>query len=213
MTFSTRARRLALAAGTTLVFAFAVAPAIAADHTVDIVGLTFEPAEITVAVGDTVTWEVTESIGATHSVTSGAPGGPDIGAEFDSGDEGLINVGETFEHTFENAGTFPYYCTVHGASMSGEVVVEEAGASEAPGASEPPPATEPPAASEEPGSSEPPGASEAPGSSEGPEASEPPHELRDPIPADRKLLAAGILGATLVILFGAAAVWRRMNPA
>ncbi|HYK94759.1 MAG TPA: plastocyanin/azurin family copper-binding protein [Candidatus Dormibacteraeota bacterium] len=30
---------------------------------------------------------------------------------------------------------------------------------------------------------------------------------------DRKLIAAGILALTLVVLFGAAIVWRRMNPA
>lgn len=193
--------------------AVAVGSVAAADQTVNIVGLTFEPAEITVAVGDTVTWEVTESIGAPHSVTSGAPGGPDIGAEFDSGDDGLVNNGETFEHTFETAGTFAYYCTVHGASMSGQVVVEEAGASEAPVVSEPPGESESPATSEAPVVSEQPGESESPGASGAPEESEPPHELRDPIPPERKLTAAGLLAATLVILFGAAAVWRRMNPA
>jgi plastocyanin len=207
MTFSMRARRLVLTAGTTLVLAFAVTPVIAADHTVNIVGLVFEPPEITVAVGDTITWEVTESIGAPHSVTSGTPGDADAGEEFDSGPAGLANVGETFEHTFESAGTFDYYCTVHGEAMSGQVVVQDAGASE------PPVASEPPAASEAPGVSQPPGASEAPGESEAPGTSEPPHEPRDPIPPESKLLAAGVLAATLVILFGAAAVWRRMNPA
>ena len=30
---------------------------------------------------------------------------------------------------------------------------------------------------------------------------------------DRKLIAAGILALTLIVLFGAAMVWRRMNPA
>jgi plastocyanin len=33
------------------------------------------------------------------------------------------------------------------------------------------------------------------------------------IPAEKKLLGAGILVVTLVILFGSAIVWRRMNPA
>jgi plastocyanin len=212
MTFTTRGRRLALGAGTALLLAFAVAPAFAADHTVNIVGLTFEPAEITVAVGDTVTWEVTESIGAPHSVTSGTPDDPDKGSVFDSGAEGLIEVGETFEFTFDSAGTYAYYCTVHGASMSGQVVVGEAGASEPPVASEPP-ASEPPAGSEPPAASEPPGASGGPGASGAPGPSEPPHELKDPIPTESKLLAAGVLGAVIVILFGAAAVWRRMNPA
>jgi hypothetical protein len=30
---------------------------------------------------------------------------------------------------------------------------------------------------------------------------------------DRKVIGAGILVVTLVVLFGAAIVWRRMNPA
>jgi plastocyanin len=207
MTFFTRARRLALGAGTALVLAFVVGPAIAADHDVDIVGLTFEPAQITIAVGDTVIWTVTESIGAPHSVTSGTPDDPDRGSEFDSGADGLENDGETFEWTFDTAGTFPYYCTVHGASMSGQVVVGEAEASpaESPEASAP---AESPEASE-------PSAEATPGESPGasPPAAEPPHEPGVPITPERKLLAAGILAATLVILFGAAAVWRRMNPA
>jgi plastocyanin len=200
-------RVLAALAAVGAIAVFAVGSAVAADETVNIVGLQFEPADITVSVGDTVTWEVTESIGAVHSVTSGEPGGADIGAEFDSGDDGLVEVGETFAHTFETAGTFAYYCTVHGASMSGQVVVQDAGASE------PPAASESPAESEPPGASEPPSASAEPGASEPPGTSEPPHEPREPIPAERKLLAAGVLAATIVILFGAAAVWRRMNPA
>jgi plastocyanin len=202
MTLPTRIKRaLAALAVVGAGAAVAVGSVAAADQTVNIAGLEFEPAEITVAVGDTITWEVTEAIGSPHSVTSGTPGDADAGEEFDSGPAGLADVGETFEHTFESAGTFDYYCTVHGASMSGQVVVAEAGASE------------PPAESEPPAKSEPPTASEAPGESEAPEASEPPHELREPISSERKLLAAGVLGATLVILFGAAAVWRRMNPA
>jgi plastocyanin len=210
MTFFMRARRLALVAGTVVILAFAVAPAIAADHEVDIVGLSFEPAEITVAVGDTVTWKVAESIGANHSVTSGTPDDPDKGSEFDSGDEGLRDDGDTFEWTFDSAGTFAYYCTVHGASMSGQVVVGEAAAS--PGTS--PEASAPAESPEASEAAEPsPGASpgESPGAS--PPVAEPtPHEPGVPIPPDRKLMAAGILAATLVILFGAAAVWRRMNP-
>ena len=214
MTFFMRVRRLALVAGTVVILAFAVAPAIAADHEVDIVGLKFEPAQITVAVGDTVTWTVTQSIGANHSVTSGTPDDPDKGSAFDSGANGLADDGETFEWTFDTAGTFAYYCTVHGASMSGQVVVGEAGASpaESPEASAPvesAAASTPPEPSPEASPGESPGAS--PGAS--PPATEPPHEPGVPITPERKLLAAGILAATLVILFGAAAVWRRMNPA
>lgn len=210
MTFLMRARRLALIAGAVVILAFAVAPAIAADHEVDIVSLTFEPAQITVAVGETVTWKVTESIGANHSVTSGTPDDPDKGSAFDSGAEGLSADGDTFDWTFDTAGTFAYYCTVHGASMSGEVVVAEAEAST--GASPEASAPESPEASEAAEPSPEASAGESPAAS--PPVAEPtPHEAGVPVPPERKLLAAGVLAATLVILFGAAAVWRRMNPA
>lgn len=51
----------------------------------------------------------------------------------------------------------------------------------------------------------------APGQS--PPPSEPAAGEGGPISASTKLIGAGILVATLVVLFGAAWVWRRMNPA
>ena len=68
----------------------------------------FEPKEITVSAGDTVTWKFEGS--AAHNVT-----GP--GFESD-----LQSKGE-FEHTFEEAGEIDYVCTVH-PGMTGKVVVE-----------------------------------------------------------------------------------------
>jgi plastocyanin len=38
-------------------------------------------------------------------------------------------------------------------------------------------------------------------------------EAGEGIPPERRLIAAGILAVTLVVLFGAAWLWRRMNPA
>jgi plastocyanin len=40
-----------------------------------------------------------------------------------------------------------------------------------------------------------------------------PGEAEAGIPMERRLIGAGILVVTLVVLFGAAIVWRRMNPA
>jgi plastocyanin len=40
-------------------------------------------------------------------------------AQFDSG---IMQTGQTFRYTFNNPGTFEYYCTVH-PSMVGEIVV------------------------------------------------------------------------------------------
>jgi len=80
----------------------------------------FSPATVTVRVGDTVTWNW-NSGGINHSTTSGAcpPCTPD--GHWNSGLKGS----GTFSHTFTSgdAGTRPYYCTVHGAFMTGTVQV------------------------------------------------------------------------------------------
>ncbi|HEX2626095.1 MAG TPA: plastocyanin/azurin family copper-binding protein, partial [Candidatus Limnocylindrales bacterium] len=44
-------------------------------------------------------------------------------------------------------------------------------------------------------------------------AGENPGESEAGIPIERRAIGAGILIVTLVVLFGAAMVWRRMNPA
>lgn len=145
---STRSRRLALVAALVLVVGAAVTPVLAANVAVSIVGKTFEPATVTVNVGDTVTWTVTESINEPHSVTSGTP--QDSGKVFDSGTAGnnnsfkLRDVGQTYEFTFDQAGEYPYYCVVHPAEMTGKVVVVAEGAS-------PPPSVEPPPSETETG--------------------------------------------------------------
>jgi plastocyanin len=75
-------------------------------------GIAFNPSEVSVAVGDTVTWTNNDSVG--HDVTADS---------FSSGDPGGMAPGRTFEHTFDEAGTFDYVCTVH-PGMEGSVVVE-----------------------------------------------------------------------------------------
>lgn len=77
----------------------------------------YAPAETTVSVGGTVTW--TNEDTAAHTVTSGTPtDGPD--GIFDSS---IIMSGATFEHTFEEAGQYDYFCIVH-PWMTGKVTVE-----------------------------------------------------------------------------------------
>jgi len=69
----------------------------------------------TITVGTTIFWI---SISGIHSTTSG-PCPPCTG-------DGLWDSGEafeTFEYTFTQTGTFPYFCTVHGAAMTGTVIV------------------------------------------------------------------------------------------
>ncbi len=83
----------------------------------------FSPNPIEVTVGQTVMW--TNDDPAFHTVTSGTAGAADVGKEFDSGLTGpaaLTSKGKTFEHTFDIAGEYPYFCTLHPA-MVGTVIV------------------------------------------------------------------------------------------
>jgi plastocyanin len=82
----------------------------------------YSPNPVEVAVGQTVVW--TNDDTAFHTVTSGTVGAPD--QKFDSGLQGptaLTTKGKTFEHTFDAAGEYPYFCTLHPA-MVGTVVVK-----------------------------------------------------------------------------------------
>jgi LPXTG-motif cell wall-anchored protein len=74
----------------------------------------FSPATVSVAVGDTVTWKNNGQ--AQHSAT----------ASNGSFDTGIIAPGQSRSHTFTTAGTFSYFCTVHGTAQSGTVRVAAA---------------------------------------------------------------------------------------
>ena len=77
----------------------------------------YTPASVTINVGDTVHW--TWAGANLHTVTA-------TDMSFDSGSP---QSSGTFDHSFNSAGTFTYFCQVHGAAvMSGTVVVEQAAA-------------------------------------------------------------------------------------
>ncbi len=136
MTLVHRSWRFGLVATLALFAAVAVTPVLGATINVGLVNRTFEPAEIVIAAGDTVTWTVTTANGEPHTVTSAAVGGSPQGAAFDSQADDpdltlLKENGGTFSHTFDEAGTFDYLCTIHATEMTGTVEVLAAG--EAPG--------------------------------------------------------------------------------
>jgi plastocyanin len=85
------------------------------DADVEVRNLAFEPAQVTVAVGTTVTWSNADVV--RHTVTSGDPGDPD--GAFDE----PLAAGGTASVTFDEPGTFVYFCDLH-RNMTGEVVVE-----------------------------------------------------------------------------------------
>ena len=76
------------------------------------------PSSLEIRVGDTVSWSNDDS--AAHTVTSGSVSG-DAGTIFDSS---LFMAGTTFDHTFDEAGTFDYFCMVH-PWMTGQIIVNE----------------------------------------------------------------------------------------
>lgn len=79
----------------------------------------FDPAEVTVRVGDTVQWVNTDA--TFHTVTSSdrlelrRPNGRFDGV--------LSAAGEEFTVTFSEPGRFPYYCQPHAEFMTGVVTV------------------------------------------------------------------------------------------
>lgn len=87
------------------------------NYVVTMESASFSPADIEVPVGTTVTWENDSSV--EHTVTSGSDGDHD--GYFDSG---MVSPGETYTYTFDEAGTFEYYCIPHlDAGMTGTVTV------------------------------------------------------------------------------------------
>jgi plastocyanin len=100
-------------------------PALAATTAVNVVDNAYEPAEVTVVVGDVVEWRWQGN--NPHSVRSDEAG-------FDShpqcqpilGTDCASNGDEPFRWTANGPGTFVYTCRVHGDAMAGTIVVEEA---------------------------------------------------------------------------------------
>lgn len=99
-----------------------VAPATAAwaqTASVSVVDNEFDPAQLEVASGTTVTW--TNNGDLPHTVT----------ADNGSFESGNLDPGGTFEQSFSEAGEYSYYCEYHGASggtgMSGTITVTGGG--------------------------------------------------------------------------------------
>ncbi len=86
----------------------------------------YSPNPVNVNVGDTVIWTNNDPPN-THTATSGtASGGPDgkFGGTAENPFLVIIAPRATFNHTFTEAGDYPYYCTLHPA-MVGTVMVAE----------------------------------------------------------------------------------------
>ena len=82
----------------------------AQEVSVKISNFDYEPKDLEVKVGTTVTWTNMDSV--EHTVT----------ANDGSFDSGLFGKDATFSFTFQSAGSFPYYCIPH-PNMIGTVTV------------------------------------------------------------------------------------------
>ena len=82
------------------------------EQRVEIADMAFTPETLTVAVGTTVTW-VSADPNLPHTSTS----------EDEIWFSGNLNEGDEFPFTFDEPGTFAYFCEVH-PTMTGTIVVE-----------------------------------------------------------------------------------------
>jgi len=80
-------------------------------------GNRFEPANVTIAVGTTVTWTW---VGGFHNVTP-------TGSPTFTGSGSPVSAPHTFSQRFSSPGTYVYFCVVHGSpsgGMRGTIVVQ-----------------------------------------------------------------------------------------
>lgn len=84
--------------------------------------IAFDPVQITIRAGESVTWNNRDIL--PHTATSGNPGDEDLGSVFRSE---LLLQGQTFSHTFNEPGEFVYFCEVHPVMMRDArvIVLEE----------------------------------------------------------------------------------------
>lgn len=83
----------------------------ASGDTVQVVNFSFEPQNLSVKTGTTVTWKFQDS--AAHNVAA-------KDNSFKSPD---LKKGQSYSYTFTKAGTYSYYCTIH-QYMTGTVTVK-----------------------------------------------------------------------------------------
>lgn len=74
--------------------------------------ISFNPDEITVQAGSSVTW--TNEDGVSHTATS----------DDDLWDSDTISSGSEFSFVFDEPGTYTYFCKFHPTRMQGTVIVE-----------------------------------------------------------------------------------------
>ncbi len=83
--------------------------------------ISFSPATQEINVGDTTHW-VWSSALIPHSTTSGTCSGLTCTSD-GKWDSLMHTVPYSFDVTFNSTGVYPYFCSVHGSSMQGTIIV------------------------------------------------------------------------------------------
>jgi plastocyanin len=78
----------------------------------------FDPKDITVKAGDTITFTNDEAVPHDVHKTSGP------GEDFASGPTGGMQEGDTFKLTLDKPGKYDYVCDVHAPGMAGSITVK-----------------------------------------------------------------------------------------
>ena len=79
-------------------------------NSITIENFAFNPSDLTISAGTTVTWTNNQNV--QHTVT------------FDDGSSDVtIGPGQTIEKTFSTAGEYTYHCAIH-PSMKGKIIVK-----------------------------------------------------------------------------------------
>ena len=76
---------------------------------ISISNFAFNPEELTISIGTTLTWTNLDS--APHTIA------------FESFESETLNTNDQYSYTFTEAGTYNYYCSLH-PSMQGTIIVE-----------------------------------------------------------------------------------------
>jgi plastocyanin len=77
----------------------------------------FNPKDVTVKAGETITFTNDEAVAHDVHKTSGP------GEDFASGPNGGMQEGDTFELTLDKTGKYEYVCNVHAPGMAGTITV------------------------------------------------------------------------------------------
>ena len=89
------------------------------NHTISTSGMSFSPSELTIEIGDTVTFINT---GGSHNVNG-------TQATFPSNPESFgnsVGTGWTYQHVFSIAGEYDFKCDPHSSFMNGKITVQNA---------------------------------------------------------------------------------------